>query len=99
MATLHLLSQSPFGDARFDTCLAVLAQGDALLLCGDAVYALQGDTPFAHALAALPPGVELYALDEDLSARALPDQHPARPVGYAEFVRLTCQYARVNSWL
>ena len=40
MATLHILSHSPFADSRLASCLRLLGAQDALLLCGDAVYAL-----------------------------------------------------------
>ncbi|MGO3534092.1 DsrH/TusB family sulfur metabolism protein, partial [Pseudomonas helleri] len=41
MTTLHVLSHSPFSDTRLSSCLRVLGTDDALLLTGDAVYALQ----------------------------------------------------------
>jgi tRNA 2-thiouridine synthesizing protein B len=37
MATLHVLSHSPFTDSRLSSCLRILGSQDALLLCGDAV--------------------------------------------------------------
>ncbi|WP_413770140.1 DsrH/TusB family sulfur metabolism protein, partial [Vibrio vulnificus] len=45
MSTLHVLSHSPFGDNRLTSCLRVLGDQDALLLCGDATYALQPGSP------------------------------------------------------
>ena len=70
MSTLHVLSHSPFGDNRLASCLRVLGDKDALLLCGDATYALQsGTAPFARLQAA---GLKLFALAEDLQARDLP---------------------------
>ena len=44
MATLHVLSHSPFADSRLASCLRLLGADDALLLSGDAVYALQPGT-------------------------------------------------------
>ena len=47
MSTLHVLSHSPFGDERLTSCLRLLGAADALLLSGDAAYALQpGTAPF-----------------------------------------------------
>ena len=39
MKTLHVIAHSPFGDERLASCLRLLGAEDALLLCGDAVYA------------------------------------------------------------
>ncbi|WP_313085012.1 sulfurtransferase complex subunit TusB [Pseudomonas sp.] len=100
MATLHLLSHSPFTDGRLASCLRLLTVDDALLLSGDAVYALQEGTNQRQSLESLPDGIGLFALDEDLDARGL-DRLPARvqSVDYAGFVALCCRYARTNAWL
>ncbi len=99
MATLHLLSHSPFSDSRLTSCLRLLGPGDALLLTGDAVYALQPDTAQLQALELMPPGIALYALEEDLQARALSAPTRANAIDYPAFVELCGQYAKVNSWL
>ncbi|MFL9813303.1 sulfurtransferase complex subunit TusB [Stutzerimonas sp. VN223-3] len=100
MATLHLLSHSPFSDGRLSSCLRLLATDDAVLLSGDAVYALQGGTAQRHALDLMPDSVALLALEEDVTARGL-DNLPERLqlVSYPGFVELCCRYARTNSWL
>ncbi|TLX56108.1 sulfurtransferase complex subunit TusB [Stutzerimonas nosocomialis] len=100
MGTLHVLSHSPFSDDRLASCLRLLAPGDALLLTGDAVYALAADTAQRQALELMPDSVALFALDEDLQARAVVAL-PARltAVDYSGFVELCARYARVNSWL
>lgn len=99
MAVLHILSHSPFTDSRLSSCLRLLGAGDALLLTGDAVYALQPGTANLQALQLTPDDVALYALDEDLAARTL--QAPARvqALDYAQFVELCTRYDKVNSWL
>jgi len=100
MATLHLLSHSPFSDDRLVSCLRLLAADDALLLCGDAVYALQSGTSQRKALELMPDSVALFALDEDLCARGLGDLPPRlQQVDYGGFVELCCRYDRTNSWL
>ena len=71
MATLHLLSHSPFSDGRFNSCLPLLGDTDALLLAGDATYALTAGTKPATKLEQLPEQVALFALEEDVQARAL----------------------------
>ena len=100
MATLHLLSHTPFADSRFASCLPLLADSDALLLTGDATYALTAGTQPAAELERLPEQVAVFALEEDVQARAL-GALPTRVqlLDYAGFVELTCRYQRVNSWL
>lgn len=100
MSTLHILSHSPFSDGRFSSCLPLLGDEDALLLSGDAVYALQPHTAPHQQLNTLSSSIALFALAEDVSARHLP-AWPARVklVDYPDFVALCCHYDRVNSWL
>lgn len=98
MKTLHVLSSSPFSDDRLSSCLRLLGNGDGLLLCGDATYAVQTGTQHAEALAALQ-GVALYALDEDIQARGLKPAADIQQVDYSGFVALACQFSKVNTWL
>ncbi len=99
MATLHILSHSPFADSRLASCLRLLGGADALLLSGDAVYALQPGTANLQALQLMPASVALYALDEDLAARGLQSPERVQVVDYPAFVELCTRYAKVNSWL
>lgn len=99
MATLHLLSHSPFSDTRLDSCLRLLGPGDGLLLCGDATYALQPTGRHAQALARLDDGIELFALAEDVQARALQAGPALQLIDYPQFVALSCRFDKVNSWL
>ncbi|EJL02135.1 sulfur relay protein TusB [Pseudomonas fluorescens Q2-87] len=97
MSTLHVLSHSPFGDNRLASCLRVMAAQDALLLCGDATYALQpGSAPFATLQAA---GLNLFVLAEDLQARALDTPDWAEAINYSGFVELSIEHDKVNTWL
>lgn len=100
MSTLHLLSHSPFSDSRLSSCLHLLALGDGLLLCGDAVYALLPGSAQRQALELMPEGIALLALEEDLQARAI-GELPTRlqTLDYPAFVACTLAYDRVNSWL
>lgn len=100
MATLHLLSHSPFNDGRLDSCLLLLSDDDGILLTGDATYALQPGSQPARALQTLPNSNTLFALQEDLQARGLDDQ-PARivAVDYPGFVELCTRFDKVNAWL
>lgn len=99
MTTLHLLSHSPFSDSRLASCLRLLGPDDGVLLSGDAVYALQPGTAQLQALELMPASIALYALDEDLQARALNAPPRAQAIDYPAFVELCGRYAKVNSWL
>jgi tRNA 2-thiouridine synthesizing protein B len=99
MATLHVISHSPFADSRLANCLRLLGSEDALLLCGDATYALtQGTAPF-QALELRINTYGLYALAEDIQARGLTLPQWVTGVDYAQFVELSIRYDRVNTWL
>jgi tRNA 2-thiouridine synthesizing protein B len=97
MSTLHVLSHSPFGDDRLNSCLRVIGTNDALLLSGDAVYALQPGTAPFKALNAR--GLTLYVLAEDAQARAIDVPDWAKAVDYPAFVELSIHHDKVNSWL
>lgn len=97
MSTLHVLSHSPFGDDRLSSCLRVISADDALLLSGDAAYALQpGTAPFSTLHAR---GLKLFVLAEDAQARALQVPDWAKAIDYPAFVELSIHYDKVNSWL
>ncbi len=99
MSTLHILAHSPFADSRLASCLRLLSADDGLLLCGDAVYALQNGTRTCEALELMPPSIGLYALQEDVLSLALQVPERVQWVDYPQFVALTLQQAKVNSWL
>lgn len=100
MATLHVLSQSPFADDRLHSCLRLLGDNDGLLLSGDAVYALLPGSALRQSLEQLDPAIRLFALDEDLLARGLADlPDNATALDYPAFVEACCHFERVNSWL
>ncbi|ATE77009.1 sulfurtransferase complex subunit TusB [Pseudomonas frederiksbergensis] len=97
MSTLHVLSHSPFGDERLGSCLRVIGPNDALLLSGDAAYALQpGTAPFSSLFAR---NLKLFVLAEDAQARALQVPDWASAIDYPAFVELSIHYDKVNSWL
>ena len=98
MTTLHVIAHSPFGDERLASCLRLLGADDALLLCGDAVYALRSGSEPYHQLQTAGLARRLFALHEDLQARAVANEL-AQTVDYAGFVELSLHYDKVNSWL
>ncbi|HEF4761528.1 TPA: sulfurtransferase complex subunit TusB [Pseudomonas putida] len=97
MSTLHVLSHSPFGDDRLNTCLRLIGADDALLLSGDATYALQPGTAPFKALEARQ--LKLYVLAEDAQARAISVPDWAKVIDYPAFVELSIHHDKVNSWL
>ena len=97
MSTVHVLSHSPVGDDRLNSCLRLIGANDALLLTGDAVYALQPGTAPFNALNARAP--TLFVLTEDAQARALDIPGTAKGIDYPAFVELSLHYDKVNSWL
>ncbi|MCE1113732.1 MULTISPECIES: sulfurtransferase complex subunit TusB [Pseudomonas] len=98
MTTLHVIAHSPFADERLASCLRLLGPQDAVLLCGDATYALKTGSEPLRALQAANLQDRLFALDEDLHARAL-SSPLAKAVDYPAFIELTLHYDKVNSWL
>ena len=98
MTTLHVIAHSPFGDERLASCLRLLGADDALLLCGDAVYALRSGSEPHQQLQAAGLAQRLFALEEDVQARAVGNEL-AKTVDYAGFVELSLHYDKVNSWL
>ncbi|ANJ57213.1 MULTISPECIES: sulfurtransferase complex subunit TusB [Pseudomonas] len=97
MSTLHVLSHSPFGDDRLTSCLRVIGAEDALLLSGDAAYALQPGTAPFNTLGTR--GLKLFVLAEDAQARDLQTPDWAKAIDYPAFVELSIRYDKVNSWL
>jgi tRNA 2-thiouridine synthesizing protein B len=96
--TLHMVNKDPLVSNALSDCLAVLAvteEDAALLLIEDAVnLVLQG----SEALQGLKH--PCYVLQEDLQARGLLDRLGTGfiLVDYGGFVRLSLDYAKVQSW-
>lgn len=94
--TLHIVNQSPFSSNALQDCLENFAQGDALLLIEDGVYALQGD--FFRAI----PGARIYCLQVDTAARAQQATASAKPnvevINDVRWVQLCTQHNPIVSW-
>lgn len=99
MATLHVLSHSPYTDPRLNSCLRLLGSDDAILLCGDATYALTPSTAARQILDTKVGSLALFVLDEDAKARNLTLPDWVKSVDYPGFVALSVQYDKVNTWL
>jgi tRNA 2-thiouridine synthesizing protein B len=94
---LHTLNAGADGSA-FDNCLALLADGDALLLLGDGVYAAVASTGAAERLQQS--GVPIYVLREDAAARGVCAllASVATLVDMDGFVTLTERFERIQAW-
>ncbi len=98
MAILHLLNKSPYETTSLDTCVGYVGEGDALLLIEDAVYAAIAGGKAAAKLS----GLDVAVLGPDLAARGIGEDKLAdgvKVVGYGEFVDLTVEKDKVQSWL
>ncbi|MBS3804655.1 MAG: sulfurtransferase complex subunit TusB [Oleiphilaceae bacterium] len=91
MPSLHIVNKAP-DHARFQTCLAAVADEDTLLLTENAVLA----AVMAQGL----PGT-VFALSADLEARGLAPADIMANIGridFAGFVSLTEATSRIISW-
>ncbi len=99
MTTLHILNASPAQATQLNSCLRVLSAEDGILLCGEAVQALRVGSEAAQQLQTCDRAYCLYALKEDVLARAIDiTGMPVILLDYPAFVALCVEYARVNSW-
>jgi tRNA 2-thiouridine synthesizing protein B len=98
--SLHTWNKAGATAPQLAACLAVLAQGDTLLLLEDGVY-LTLNADFMAVFAALAAkGPRLCALAPDLAARGISARiSPAvNVIGYKEFVALSLQHQQVVNW-
>ena len=99
MTTLHILNAAPTQTTQLSSCLRVLSAGDGIVLCGEAVQALRAGSVAAQQLQDIDRACKLYALEEDVLARAIDTQAtPVTLLDYPAFVALCVDYSRVNSW-
>jgi tRNA 2-thiouridine synthesizing protein B len=103
MPTLHTVNKSPFERNSLKTCLSVCKPSASVLLIEDAVVgALENTSISSQILDAVRSGVKIYALNEDLEARGLPQARLIKQiiiVDYAGFVDLAVKNTKVQSWL
>ncbi len=101
MSELHTVNKSPFEKSSFDSCMAHVLEGSAVLLYEDGVYAATKGTAAADKVAAAS-GVKFYVLGPDLKARGLSEDRLTdgiEVVDYAGFVDLAAEYGKVVSWV
>ena len=96
MTALHIVNRSPHQGDALATALALLTEGDALLLIEDAVIAASAGHPSAASIAAC--NCAVFALEADLSARGLTAASPVTSIDYSGFVELTVRHNTLRHW-
>ncbi|MGL6162099.1 sulfurtransferase complex subunit TusB [Microbulbifer sp.] len=90
--TLHIVSKSPYSSSALTDCIGSFAEGDALLLIEDGVYALSG--PASEKIAVSP----VYCLEADTDARGLSIPENIQAIDDARWVSLCTEHNPVVSW-
>lgn len=90
--TLHIVSKSPFSSNALADCIGTFAEGDALLLIEDGVFALSGRMPENIAVS------PVYCLKADAEARGLPVPKSIQAIDDARWVELCTQHNPIVSW-
>ena len=101
MSELHTVNKSPFEKSSLESCLSHVAEGSALLLIEDGVYAATKGTS-VEAKVKGASGVKLYVLGPDLKARGLTTERLIdgfEVVDYAGFVDLAAEHDKVVAWV
>ena len=101
--TLHTVNKSPFTSSLFQECLDVIGSQHSVLLIEDGVYGALSSNPLADRVieCAHSTSNRFYALQDDLTARGLGVDTllaEVTPISYQEFVQLTIQHHRIQSW-
>ena len=98
---LHTVNKSPFERSTFDTCLAHIKKGSAILLIEDGVYAAMKGTAPAKKLEQVMKTIPVYILQPDVEARGMQSRvlDGVKMVDYGGFVDLAAEYPTVQSWL
>lgn len=101
MSTLHILSKSPFDGAALTSCSQICGQSDAVIFIEDGVYCAVESQQHQRLLQQmLDKQVSIYALSADIIARGIGDMliKSIQVVNYDEFVTLTVNHQRIQSW-
>ena len=102
---LHIINQSGAANTTLESLLRIVqagpAEGTAVLLIEDAVYAATTGNRAATALGAAMDQVGIYALGPDLEARGVADRllDGVTTVDYGGFVDLVVEHRNCQSWL
>ena len=97
---LHIVNKSPAERNALDSCLRV-ANGGAILLIEDAVYAATRGNAAEAGLREALGRFKVYALAPDLEARGMSDRvmEGVTTLDYGGFVDLVAEHKNSQSWL
>lgn len=98
--TLHTWNKRSGSASTLAGCLAVLADGDTLLLLEDGVYLALDAAFLSHFDQGTQAGPRLCVLSADLAARGISARISplANVIGYEDFVALSLHHQRVVNW-
>ncbi|QKT04041.1 sulfurtransferase complex subunit TusB [Ectothiorhodospiraceae bacterium 2226] len=102
MTMLHTINKSPFERNALGTCLAHAAEGSAILLIEDGVYAACKDNALQDKMSEAAKRFRLFVLEPDVRARGMSREHimeGIKPVDYGGFVDLVAEHDNVQAWL
>jgi tRNA 2-thiouridine synthesizing protein B len=97
---LHTVSASPFSSHRFNDAVTAAADGDCVLLLGDAIYAAI-NTANPAAVIASKSAVTWYVINEDCKVRGIAADtiHPSiKGIDYDTFVELVIAADSTIAW-
>lgn len=94
--TLHIVNQSPYAGNALQDCLSAFAEGDALLLIEDGIYAARVE--FHPALTATITASNLYCLSADATARGVAVSEGITSIDEARWVALCIEHNPIVSW-
>jgi tRNA 2-thiouridine synthesizing protein B len=97
---LNIVNKSPLDRSSLDSCLQS-AEGGAILLIEDGVYAATKGSTGETKLRAAGGKFKVYALAPDLEARGVADRvmEGVTMIDYGGFVDLVAEYKTSQSWL
>jgi len=98
---LHIVNKSPFDTNAIDSCLKNAADGSAILLIEDGIYAAINNSKVSDKVKSAMSNLTVYALEPDIKARGMQDKimEGIKMVDYNGFVDLTVEHGAVQSWL
>jgi tRNA 2-thiouridine synthesizing protein B len=99
---LHIVNKSPFDKNSLDKCVDLAAEGGAILLIEDAVYAAKKNSDFADKLKSVVGKCSVNVLGPDFNSRGFADEDVLEGVNVVDhhgFVDLVEKNGTVQSWL
>ncbi|WP_043316095.1 sulfurtransferase complex subunit TusB [Microbulbifer sp. HZ11] len=90
--TLHIVNQSPHAGSALRDCLNAFAEGDALLLIEDGVYAAQEKAPLEL------PENDVFVLSADAEARGIAIAPDLTAIDDLRWVTLCVEHTPIVSW-